>query len=375
MSFRRYLSFLILFLLPFHALGKVSCKKQWGKVVHPDSEYCKLILPVSSEPSSILINGAQWRPSEKSLSLKIRLENSKLLGGFKLSFYSRGKVAASYTLPLYTDLDYNILQDDLETWLSIPFSDLDWEGEVKSASDTSFDGLSLYLSTKNGDGDLSVDIQDIQLSPKPKKGKISITFDDGYIGNFAAAKIMKPLGLVGTAYLIPNALNLEGHLSEEQAKILLKWGWSLSSHLTTPVTELKDLEKVVTEAKAKLKKLGGGNSVEHFALPLGKYNKKSLDLLKKNFSTVRLAGGKTEVFPVRDKFRLKTINVIENMSPQEVFNKCEKAIKNGEWAILMFHYIDRPSQGELNYSSKKYETLMKLLAPFKDSVLPIDQVL
>jgi hypothetical protein len=63
------------------------------------------------------------------------------------------------------------------------------------------------------------------------------------------------------------------------------------------------------------------------------------------------------------------------MKPQEVFEKCVKAVKNKEWAILMFHYIDRPEKGDLNYSSKDYKELMKLLRTYSKSVQTVEQVL
>lgn len=76
-----------------------------------------------------------------------------------------------------------------------------------------------------------------------------------------------------------------------------------------------------------------------------------------------------------DVHRLKTINVIDSMTPEEVFAECKKAIDNKEWAILMFHFIEVPERGELNYSKSRLEGLIKLLAPYKDQVIPVDEII
>jgi hypothetical protein len=186
---------------------------------------------------------------------------------------------------------------------------------------------------------------------------------------------MAPLKLAGTAYIIPKAIDKKGHLSSKDLSQIKKWGWSISAHLTTPVTQIKNLPQVLKETKAQIMQRGNSASAEHFALPLGKYDAETLEILKKYFKSVRLAGGHAETLPVQDHYRLKTINVTQAMPPEEVFEWCKKSILNKEWAILMFHYLDQPEKGELNYSSKNYKKLMNLLKPYAQYVKTVEQVL
>ena len=375
MSISRCLSSLIIATLYLGSVyAKVECKKQWGKVKVDSSKACRVILPTVDEPSSLLINGAKWSPNKEAMSFKIKISNPQFLGGFKLTFFSRGKAEASYTLPLYSEPEYNIFQHDLPTWLSIPFSDLKWEGKKKDISNVKFDGMTLYLATTGKNGNTTIDFLDMKKNKKPKNGFISITFDDGYKSNFLAAQIMAPFNLKGTAYLIPKVINKKGYLSERQLKQLKDLGWSLSTHLTTPVTEIKKLETEVLKAKSQVQRWGNKKMASHFALPLGRYNKSSLAILKKHFKSIRLAGGLTQTLPVKDISRLKTINVTQSMKPEEVYKRCREALDNGEWAILMFHYLDLPSKGDLNYSSKNYKKLMELLSKHSSRVKTISNM-
>lgn len=355
----------------------INCKKDWGQITHlPGSEHqgCIFKTDLSGAPSSFSILGFRWNAINDVLSLRIKLKEGKALSGLKMSFYNRGSLKANYELPLYTDPEYNILQENLWTTLSIPRSQLKWVNGADDNFEEVFDTLKIYIASSKGQS-VTINIDQMILDHRHKEGRISITFDDGYSSNFTAAEIMKPLGLSGTAFLIPKAFNLKGHLRDNQIKMMKSWGWSLSTHLETPVTQVKELDKLLNSAKEKISHVGGKAGLDYFALPLGKYNSQTLEILKKQFKVVRLAGGGFETLPVKDPYRLKTINVTMSMSPDEVYQLCKKAIDNHEWAILMFHYLGQPDKGDLNYSIEDYRTLMKKLSTLKKYVKPVDWVI
>jgi hypothetical protein len=352
-----------------------NCKLQWGPSEVLKSSNCSFNKEAIAAPTSIYVNNFKWNTISEVFTIELTFKNIQLLSGLKLSFYNRGEEKASYTLPLYSDPEYNIIKEGIRTRLSIPKSDLVWS--IPEFKDKAvFDGLTVYIGTKVApQKKLSLRIEKTYTSPRHSRGKISITFDDGYASNYQAALIMKPYNLTGTAYIIPDAIGQNGHLNLNQLAKMKQLGWSLSSHLTTPVTQIKNLREVLLKTKKTMSKWGTPQSASHFALPLGKYDQKSLKALSLEFKSIRLAGGRTEVLPIQDRLRLKTINVTHKMKPQEVFEKCVKAVKNKEWAILMFHYIDRPEKGDLNYSSKDYKELMKLLRTYSKSVQTVEQVL
>ncbi|MCF8060660.1 MAG: polysaccharide deacetylase family protein [Bacteriovoracaceae bacterium] len=370
-----YLIALMLLPLAISVRAEVSCKKQWGPARVESLKDCQIIQGETTDPSSIHILNFHWSYQEKNIALKLQLQNPEVLSGLKLSFYKLGKIKASYTLPLYDDPQYNILQNNLETILSIPVTSLKWETPERDG-EVDFDSLTIYLGTKNLSDKLFVlKIGEIIYQEKAKSGKISITFDDGYTSNLDAAKIMAPLGLKGTAYIIPEAINQVGHLTETNLKTLKQWGWSLSGHLAAPVTQIEDLEAVIIKTQKTISRFGSNESAKHFALPLGKYNEQTLNILKKHFSSVRLAGGLAETLPITDQYRLKTINITQSMQPSEVYKLCKEAIRNKDWAILMFHYLDKPEKGALSYSSENFKKLMNMLSEFKGQIQTIEKVL
>jgi|GEM_PF-3514748 len=382
LSHFKLIAFLFIVKLSFFNLtseaAEVQCQKQWGSAIVSSEGNCVITQAPTNEPSSVILRGFIWNYNQQTLALKLKLNHPALLSGLKITFYNRGSVQASYTLPLYTDPQYNILQDGIVTKLSIPLSNLLWE-ESKMASakaSAQFDSLSIYIATKaQGSVPLQLSLIDYEYITKKTEGRISITFDDGYTSNFKAAQVMQPLGFAGTAYIIPDAIGSKGHLTTKELAQMKSWGWSHSAHLTTPVTQINDLNKVIKEAKEFITKIGSHSSANHFALPLGKYNSIQLDTLKKHFTSVRLAGGFAEGLPITDPFRLKTINVTSDMDPDDVFAWCKKAIDNKDWAILMFHYLDKPEKGELHYSSDKYKALMQKLSIYKKYIKTVEDVI
>lgn len=366
----RIISYFISLILCHNVSAKVHCLNQWGPAKLTPGK-CLITKEKTTEPSSLLIKGMEWDPKKETFAIRMKFHNPQSLEGLKFSFLNRGSVAASYTLPLYTDPEYNIFQEGLNTWLSIPASSLIKEGE---GFEGPFNGLTLYLSHKNVEEPLILEIVDFKTFKKPNKGLVSITFDDGYSSNFSGAKVMKKFDLPGTAYLIPKTIDQSGYLSQKELKTMKAWNWSLSTHLTTPVTQIENLKEALKEAKTKVSGFSKDDEATHFALPLGKYNEKARKTLKEEFATIRLAGGGFEALPILDPTRLKTINVTQNMKAKDIVTMCEKAIANGDWAILMFHYLDRPEKGDLNYPLSAFETLMKGLSKHQANILPVDRV-
>ncbi len=374
------LIFLSVFLVTSHSFAEVTkkgiCRKNWGNITSTmeDPETCSFKTDTSGEPASFSVLGFRWNSKNDVLSLKLKIDQAKSMRGLKLDFYYKGSLKASYELPLYTDPEYNLLQEGLWTTLSIPRSQLKWHENIEETFKDEFDTLKVFVSARK-DESFSINIAETIFDHRNEEGRISITFDDGYASNFTAAEIMHPYNLTGTAFLIANAFGKKGHLTSDQIAQMRKWGWSLSAHHETPVTEIKDLKKELTHTKSELSKISDPKTVTYFALPLGKYNPQVFQILKEEFKVLRMAGGGFESLPVKDPYRLKTINVIASMTPDEVFELCKKAIANREWAILMFHYLDTPEKGDLNYSSENYKILMKKLSTLKPFVKPIDWVI
>lgn len=294
------LFFILVALASLNYSYAISCKKQWGEgkilMTKGDDPYCQLSSPDNGEPSSFRVENFRWKYHEQSLLLDLLLKDDANLGGIRFSFWHRGKIAAFYEYLHYSDLEYNLLQADLPASFSLAASDLNWQNGKTSEKVKEFDGMTIYLVSKKGH---SVDlfIKGKKLLAKPKKGAISITFDDGYESNFLAAKAMSYAGLRGTAYIIEDALNTDGYLNDRHLELMKKWGWSLSTHHTLPVTQMDKPEKTLHTDRDKIATRSSKYEAAHLALPLGKYNKKLLGIVTDLFASVRLAGGGHETLP------------------------------------------------------------------------------
>jgi peptidoglycan/xylan/chitin deacetylase (PgdA/CDA1 family) len=224
---------------------------------------------------------------------------------------------------------------------------------------------------------MKFNLTDLQWIKKPSQGFGTITFDDGYLGNYQAAEIMKQENLSGTAYLIPKAINQPDYLTTEQILQIKAWGWDISSHHETPITEFGADERpdLLKSVKNTILKLGNVQMASHFAYPLGQYDSSSLGDIKKLFKSARLAGGGFESLPPADLYRIRSINVTPALSAEDLLAKADLAFKSGDWAVFMFHYLDQPDKGELNYSSSEFKKFIKGLSTKKNHIKTISEVL
>jgi peptidoglycan/xylan/chitin deacetylase (PgdA/CDA1 family) len=209
---------------------------------------------------------------------------------------------------------------------------------------------------------------------------VTFTFDDGYDDHYLAAEIMSKYELAGTAYLMPRQINQKNYLTENQVRDLKeKYQWDLSSHHKIPILDFtyEELSKEMDFTKKYLENFDAHKEARHFAYPLGKQSRHStLPLIRRKFDTARIAGGGAETLPPADWHMLRTFNVMPHISPRELMERVKKAEENGEWLILMFHYITEEENpvDPLAYNKDKFEEFCQLLDENTSLVLTINDV-
>ncbi len=357
---------------PTHSL---TCQSPWGNVKTHSS--CDFKLASADSPTLIRI---QKKPEignlkNETLLLDLILSGTQSLVGLEIRLNKNGLLRATYVLPLYGEKSNNFLQDDLPSQLSLPFSSLKLQ-ENGDSSSLEIDEVEIFINAQN-QGPLNIKILNMSWIPRqPSKGFVSITFDDGYSSQYFAAEIMKKQGYSGTAYLIPSAIDQSSYLTSQQINDMKKLGWDISSHFETPIPSLKKNEKSqsLKNIFEQIQKIGSRFSAQHFAYPLGQFDKETLEEIKNLFSTARLAGGGFESLPPADPLKMRAINVTPQLSPTQLKEMALKAIENGDWAIFMFHYLDQPDKGDLNYSSTDFRLFIEGLKKNKNSVKTISEV-
>lgn len=353
-----------------------TCRMIWGKAKLSHSKNCKITLDSTGEPTLIGLSTPTPNGSFSDANYIIKITGTDLvaLKGLEVRFYAKEKNIGTYSLPIFAEPTLNILRDKLETSLSINWSSLN--NKTAQLKSLEVDSVQLYLvSTKTKPLDLNILSAD--WIKKPKVGRVSITFDDGYQEHFLAGQILAKNGLAATAYIITDALNKPNYLTTENVLALKNWGWELGSHLVMPVTDLtkSELERQLNNTMTHLKSIGSDGGEKHFAFPLGQYNQRDLNIIAPILSSARLASGGLESLPPKEIFRLRTVNVTPDTSPQTLLALANEAVTNGDWLILMFHYLDKPEKGALNYPLNDFKQLAQGLSPMKSNIKTIGNVL
>lgn len=182
---------------------------------------------------------------------------------------------------------------------------------------------------------------------------VSITFDDGWIGQATfASPMLAERGWPGTFYLVPDWLggekSGEKFLTIEQAKQLIVAGHEIGNHTEhhQTLTRLKprrmykemDLAQVHLSEWLSISR----DSILSLASPHGTFDKRVLTNAKKLFESHR--SGKTVLnTPDTDPFVLGAF-LIENdnkriRSPEWLGNLLQRAADERSWAVLVFHNI------------------------------------
>jgi len=118
----------------------------------------------------------------------------------------------------------------------------------------------------------------------PAQQSVAITFDDGCQTDLiAAAPILLDAGFHATFYITAGFLDKPGYLSTAQLHQLSSLGFQIGCHsMTHPyLNDLgpEDLHREIVEARSRLQDVTG-SVVEHFSCPGGRYDDRTVALVK-----------------------------------------------------------------------------------------------
>lgn len=279
----------------------------------------------------------------------------------------------SVPVPLFTDIDFNTVQTD--SWVTYTFT----MGEAKAHGEPDLDSIKRMGFYLGGDK-VKVEFNKVEVFDSFPHSIVSFTFDDGYDDHFLAAEVMGDFNYAGTAYLMPRQINQENYLTTAQVRDMKEiYGWDLASHHKTPIVdfEYNELENEFFYTQGYLAGLGAEEDSFHFAYPLGRQNRKTtLPLIRRLFKSARIAGGGAETLPPADWHMLRTFNVMPDISPEEILTRVQKAREQGEWLILMFHYLTEEENPEnpLAYNIQDFRKLCELLEEDRANVMTVREV-
>lgn len=337
----------------------------------------RLTSSTSDKPSFVELSFDQPQNFRKHFfQIQARVADMATWSGVELRLSSDESFENYFAIavPYYSDLEFNILQSN--QWADLSFT-LGEAQVVGSPDIENISQLGFYIQAK-GEKPLVLDLARFRIQKAIHNAIVSLTFDDGYVDHFIAAKVMAKHQLRGTAYIMPDQIGDQGYLSQDQIKTMgTTWGWGISSHHETPITHQSHLASVFDQVFSFFEQLTFPSFPSHFAYPLGKQSReKTLPLMRERFLSARIAGGGAETLPPADWHMLKTFNVTPNISPEKLIQRVQLAQNNNEWLILMFHkFVDDPNPTDpLDYNLDKFAHFCELLKQLDIPVQPVHEV-
>ena len=185
---------------------------------------------------------------------------------------------------------------------------------------------------------------------------VSITFDDGFASQMAAAPILKRYGFHGTFYVNSELLNGVDRLSSADVRALAAAGNEIGGH-TSDHTDLITVDpaerlRQVCDDRIAIAKIVG-RSPRSFAYPYGASNLATEDIVRRcGYSSARTVGSlhnesscpscpHAETLVPRDSYRVRTSFSFVSTTP---VGDAERAITaaaqhGGGWVPLVFHQV------------------------------------
>ncbi len=354
-----------------------DCRLSWGKgAVKSEKSKCTLTAESTTDPLLIEWNLSKKMDNQTLLKFEIASKDILNLAGIDLRLQKKSgdKTFISYQLPLFSDPEFNWVQSDTLNTITLSLSHF-LKGKKADGEYKVFSAFIRFKDTKK----YSIEFKNLSVQQKKffKKGRVSFTFDDGYISLLDAHRLIRRHGFVATAYVIQEALGTPGYISVDDLCKMAREGWMVGSHATQPFTEKTNLSGFIQKDFLAMKKQCSGSFVpEHLAFPLGKQNAKVLEDVKKVYKTARIASAGLETLPPAQNLKLRAFNVTAGTKPQDIALLAKEAVEQGDWLILMFHYLvpAKMPTNDLEYSFESFEILLKELAPIKKQVRTIKDV-
>jgi hypothetical protein len=312
---------------------------------------------------------------QRFVKVLLRVHDFENLAGLEIRVGSGGMQSDwyAYTVPLYADLEYNLLQDG--TWTAITMT-LGKNNATGAPERGAIDAFGVMVSDK-GKGPVELDFGGVALVDEAAPGVVSFTFDDGYQEHLPALKLLAERGWRGTAYVIPETIGKPAYLTVDDLAEIERLGSDVAAHDDPPFTQFapNELEPRLRGIQKFLVDHGYAEGAQHLAYPLGKQEPTRVrPTVNKLFKTARLAGSGPETLPPADPHLLRAFNVLDSTTPEEVGQAAQRAKDNHEWLILMFHWLPEKTAKPTDYSMADYQRAIDAVAKTGVRVAKVSEV-
>lgn len=206
---------------------------------------------------------------------------------------------------------------------------------------------------------------------------ITIAFDDGWESTYKnGLPLLNEFNFKASFYMLSDSFNDTQYMSIDQVSSLKAQGHHIGSHTVThaKITELTltDLRYELMGSQKQLESKFG--KIQDFAAPYGSYNDDSIAEIKKLYRSHRTVNSGINTFENYDQYQLKSPNIKNTTSVDEIKAWIERAQKEKGWLILTYHEID---SADREYSTKPddFKKHMQLIKDSGIKVATLDKVL
>jgi peptidoglycan/xylan/chitin deacetylase (PgdA/CDA1 family) len=215
-------------------------------------------------------------------------------------------------------------------------------------------------------------IPDAKLS----KGRVSVTFDDGWqsIDN-KAGDLLKRYNIRSTQYVITEVANqnVAGYMGFDTLRKLKQEGHEIGSHSLTHCNQTKldaaALKDNAVHSKQLLEQEHLG-PIKSFAYPLGQYSAATQAVFTGEYPYVRAsdAGYNDRYF---DETNIRSMGVLDTTSDKEFQSWLEYAKAHQLWLVIVYHRIDE--SGKYSVTSGQLDRQLQMITRSGMDIMPLGE--
>lgn len=298
-----------------------------------------------------------WDLRNTTLVFKVRASSWFDVKVASLLISNGSDFKASATL----DLKRRLANPPPDEWITVSVPPSAWAN--KDAVDWSKVDTILIQAMDLGYQRLTLEIKDITTVPTPPAPAIvSITVDDGLPSTMLIAKMMRDHNMAGTAFVDHTTIDTPGYLTTAQLDTLRSWGWVIGGHRIGRMSQLQGpaLPEFVSASARFMIKHRQRDPLE-FAWSNGLTNSTIAAAMVGRYPVQYNINGMSNSQAGIVPTSVNRHSLDRHTTLTMVQTWVDEASKQGEWVVLNFHTLARPTVTDEDWDTGDFEELLLFL--------------